>query len=394
MTGTMIFPAMVPDSSIVATMNFLNHVLPLDGWLVAIGRKHGHPTRQEAIATVEQLVNLALQWDAVGFECYHAVASFAQQRVWNPKKQNRKTGQLGGWSIRTHENVRTVASLIADIDTKLSHPDSAKYADQIEAYLAMVAFCLAVGIPLPVFVSSGGGLHCYWPLDTELTREEWEPLAQALKAAFEHHGVAADPSRTADASSILRTPGTHHHKTGRVVEAGELAGPYPLKLFDPIKKFAPKAPRRRPKAAQDAATSVLGQMWADEPTDPEKIVRQCRQLAVLKANINGPDEPIHHAAAGVFARCKPNGREYFKQMSRGYRGLPAANTDAWCEAAMDRNVAATTGPTTCKRFRDLTPPGQPGCNGCPYWGEITSPIILGRRLVPLVLPHKPPVVLK
>jgi hypothetical protein len=387
------FTAVAPDSSVVATtsssaVDFLQLVLPGDGWLVGLAHK-GDKRRQQAFSTIDELLTWLARYDVAGWDTYHACASFAQPRVWNPNKINPKTKQLGAWEIRTHANVDLVASLWIDVDTRESK-DNAAYADREEAYQAVVAFCQSVGIPLPLFVSSGGGLHCYWPLDVELDLKAWEVWAYALKAALQHHGVDADPSRTADASSVLRTPLTHHHKSGRIVAAGELVGPYPLKMFDPLKAFAPKAPRRR-KAGQAVSTdSILGQLWADEPTDPEKIVAKCQQLAALAANINGPPEPIHYAAAGVFARCKPNGREYFKQISRGYRGLPAVDTDAWCDTKMDQNLAATTGPTTCKRFKALKPAG---CDGCPYWGEITSPIILGRRIVPLVLPHKPSVVL-
>jgi hypothetical protein len=59
---------------------------------------------------------------------------------------------------------------------------------------------------------------------------------------------------------------------------------------------------------------------------------------------------------------------------------------------MDRNEAATKGPTTCEKFNKLKPLG--GCDGCPFKGEIKSPIVLGRSQMSLILPNKQPVVLK
>ncbi len=191
---------------------------------------------------------------------------------------------------------------------------------------------------------------------------------------------------------MLRTPGTTHRKSGRSVEAGALVGPYPGAAFEHLQRFAPaggqvRSPVRRPKATQAGArSSILGQMWPDEKLDPAAIVRFCRQLAALAANPSGMPEPVHHAAAGVFARCTPDGRDHFKRLSRGYRGQSADYTDTWCEMAMDRNVAATTGPTTCARFEALNPGG---CNGCPHRGKITSPIMLGRRHLPLIFSSKP-----
>jgi hypothetical protein len=83
-------------------------------------------------------------------------------------------------------------------------------------------------MPLPVFVSSGYGLHIYWVLREPLPESEWRKYANRLAALFAKHGLKVDPSRTKDSASILRPPGTHNWKNGGCVpvECGELVGPY------------------------------------------------------------------------------------------------------------------------------------------------------------------------
>ncbi|HYG26602.1 MAG TPA: hypothetical protein VD906_06835, partial [Caulobacteraceae bacterium] len=103
-----------------------------------------------------------------------------------------------------------------DIDVGEGKP----YAKRSEALKAVVAFSDAVDLPRPYVVRSGDGLHIYWPLDLDIAPGEWKPAAQMLKEAAKRHGLAQDPSRTADEASILRPVGSTHRK----------ADPKPVKM--------------------------------------------------------------------------------------------------------------------------------------------------------------------
>jgi hypothetical protein len=171
-----------------AARRFLKLILPSGGWIVGWAYKDGKRL-QKAFTRIEDLLSWLAQHEAMGFDVYHGCASFTQSKVWNPNKRHWKTHEVvGGWETRTHANVHSVASLWADIDTRLSHAN-AKYADADEATHALWSFCAQLKIPFPLLVFSGGGIHAYWPLEEELTREAWEALARALEAAFKHHGV-------------------------------------------------------------------------------------------------------------------------------------------------------------------------------------------------------------
>jgi hypothetical protein len=113
-------------------------------------------------------------------------------------------------------------------------------------------------------------------------------------------------------------------------------------------------------------------MYADAPSDPGAVTRACRQLGALAQNCSGVAEPVHYAAAGLYAHCR-NGREFFRHISHGYRQQDDATTEQWCDDAIAR--AGPHGPTTCAKFESVNPGG---CDGCRHKGSITSPIILGR----------------
>src|SRR5258708_13813373 len=191
-------------------LNFLQMILPAKGWYVGFVCKEGRK-RQAELERVEELLAWLVQHGANGFDCYHAIASFHEEKRWNAGRKK--------WEVRSHENVAAVKCLIADIDTQESKPN-VKYVDRIEAWRAGNGFHARAGIPPPLYVSSGGGLHCYWPQINELDLDQFSALGAALKRAALQRSLAIAPARSADASSILRTPGTHHWKSGRIVRTG------------------------------------------------------------------------------------------------------------------------------------------------------------------------------
>ena len=76
-------------------------------------------------------------------------------------------------SSRTKQNVQALKAIWVDLDCG----PGKDYSDQREAFSSLQQFCKATGLPKPIIVNSGRGLHIYWPLTTEIPREEWEPIA-------------------------------------------------------------------------------------------------------------------------------------------------------------------------------------------------------------------------
>jgi hypothetical protein len=223
----------------IDSLAYPRHVLPKEGFLIALAKK-GEQRRQKVFDSIEAMLEWQHRYDAAGWDVYTAYSSFVDPRgTWNEKagKFEKPRGQ---------DNVKWVGALWLDIDTQESHPDVV-YTNREQARKALEAFCQNAGLPLPLIVSSGGGLYAIWPLAKLLPLIEWKELADGLKAACVKFGLAADPARTSDGSSVLRTPGMHHHRTGRIVEViTELVGPYPVEQFEHLKKFVVE--RRAPIA--------------------------------------------------------------------------------------------------------------------------------------------------
>lgn len=341
---------------------FLQLIVPPSGWIAGWATKAGRP-RQELFEDDDAFLAWAIRQVEKGYDVYFAPASFTLGRV---------EAQRRGRKPRGHDNVDRIASLWLDIDTKESHPETAIYVDRRAAWEAVCQFCKVAALPLPLFVSSGGGIHCYWPLEEALDLQAWQALANGLKSCCTRAKLQADPTRTADSSSVLRLPGTVHWKTNRLVEIGEPAGPFPLSAFEHLKAEY-VLPERRNTNSVKPSTGMLGRLYGDTPSDPAHATRSCQQLTALERDPSAFAEPVHYAAAGLYAHCR-NGREFFLDFERaGYDG----HSDEWCNSALDR--AGLFGPTTCAKFEDVNPGG---CDGCRHKGSITSPIFLGRGYGP------------
>ena len=118
---------------------------------------------------------------------------------------------------RTHENAVYFSSLWMDIDCGATKgvPDK---KGRIQGYLTqqiglteLSKFCKTVGLPKPIIVNSGNGIHAYWLLEETLERREWEPLSHRLRDLCKEHGLIVDQS-VFEASRILRIPNTFNFK--------------------------------------------------------------------------------------------------------------------------------------------------------------------------------------
>lgn len=169
---------------------FLNHVLPSEGFKCWVAIKKGNPTHQGLVNTNEELEATLRGIDSRQWNAFFACAAYKTPN-------NRKA-----------ENVLGAKAFWLDIDAGPGKP----YADEDAAVEAVDRFAQTVGLPVPTILYSGNGVHCWWVLDRMLTPEEWKPAALRLKQLCEVHGLRADPSRTADIASILRGPQTFNWK--------------------------------------------------------------------------------------------------------------------------------------------------------------------------------------
>ena len=82
------------------------------------------------------------------------------------------------------------------------------FASKADALQQLARLCGTLGLPAPILVDSGGGIHVWFVFDEAVTPDRWRPVAQRLKDVCRAQNFAADPSRTADIASLMRLPGT------------------------------------------------------------------------------------------------------------------------------------------------------------------------------------------
>ena len=198
------------DADVSATLDFLKLVLPPEGdhWYVAsvFGGNFNHLWHRDR----SSLGSCLVEADRSGATAYHACG------VYRARDGGRKAKNSGGAS-----------SFWTDIDAG----EEKQFDTADSAHDALVDFSNAVGLPRPLSVCSGFGVHAYWPLDVVLDPETWKRYAAGLAALLRKHGIKHE--RTTDIASILRPVGTHNRKRPIIVPVTliEDNGPYELEHF-------------------------------------------------------------------------------------------------------------------------------------------------------------------
>jgi hypothetical protein len=133
-------------------LQFLRLILPDRGHYVAwIKTSHGRKYNRFA-STIEELWTVIKEADGAGHTAYHACASFKEA-----KHDPRGTPQSQRWFGRKKRNSSGGKSLWMDVDAGPGKP----YPDWRSAAQAVATFCKATGLPAPLFVRSGNGIHVY-----------------------------------------------------------------------------------------------------------------------------------------------------------------------------------------------------------------------------------------
>jgi hypothetical protein len=199
--------------------DLLRAVQPDDGWFAVVSLKGSGKElqrRQDFLSTREEVDVLAERRSKSGWNVFFGVAKYATD------------------ANRTKENVQGLKAFWLDIDCgeakaqpnlKTGRPDG--YVDQATGLVALQRFCRTVGLPRPILVNSGRGVHAYWALTGTVTREQWEPVADRLRKLCNTHELYVDPA-VFEVARILRIPGTLNYKDDPPREVTVLATAEPV----------------------------------------------------------------------------------------------------------------------------------------------------------------------
>ena len=335
------------------TLEFLEGVLSSEGHYCVFAARSRDDTRiQKFYDTLEEVERAARKFDAGGYDAYFALSTFKEPT-------NRKG-----------PNAHELKSLFLDLDCG----PSKEYPTQKAAVDALRAFCKQLSLPKPMMVNSGRGVHVYWPLTEAVSAEQWLDAAERLKRACADNGLLADPAVTADVVRILRVPFTHNYKGDPPlpVDFFGVSMPEPVALEEFTSKLGVVM---MPVTTLDLGTDALYEAYADNSENVFKTIinktvegRGCEQLKYIAMNQSEVSEPLWRAGLSIAKFCVDGDKGAEKISNRH----PNYN-----EAEMRKKLDEIKGPYTCARFDELN---EGTCRDCPLWGEIKSPIVLGKRI--------------
>jgi len=329
---------------------FYEAILPPVGPYCVVGI-NDKAVKQTFHNTIEEVIERGDELNRSNINAYFALASFNEP------------------TTRSAENAAYLRAFFLDLDCGENKP----YAVQADAYDALKKFCIDADIPLPVVVSSGRGLHAYWPLNDAIAADEWRRLAKRFKKLCLNNGLEIDTAVPADAARVLRMPDTHNFKS---------TPPLAVKLFGAVRSFdlsdiEPQLPEpeidlsEAKQFGMDDFTRQHAQVDFP-PTSFARLVRRslkgtgCAQIAHAVKEAAALPEPLWRAALSIAWRCV-DAEESVHTLSKPHPEYTPEDTIAKAEK--------TLGPMTCEWYRLNNPSG---CEGCAH--KITSPIQLGIKI--------------
>ena len=334
------------------TTEFLRGVLSSSGhYCIFAARSKDKKRIQSFYSTIDEVERAANKFDTDGFDVYFALSTFKEPT-------NRKG-----------DNAHELKSLFLDLDCG----PSKEYPTQQAAIEALRSFCKQLSLPRPTMVNSGRGVHVYWGLTESVSAEDWVNAAETLKQACADNGLLADPAVTSDVARILRVPNTHNYKGDPPLAVG-LFG---VDIAEPVvlSEFVSKLGVLKPVTKIDLGTDALYEAYADNSENVFKTIikktiegRGCEQLKFIATKQDEVSEPLWRAGLSIAKFCV-DGDKAAERIS--------SNHSDYSEELMRKKLDEIKGPYTCARFDELN---EGVCRDCPLWGEIKSPIVLGKRI--------------
>jgi len=352
------------------TLEFFQAILPAEGtYFLALFKPGYAAPAHKAFHSLDALAAAVSQIEKTNptWSIYHACSSYKQAAIDNKGKKQ----------YRVKDNWDQAKSFWADIDCGEDKASEGKgYATKREAAEAIVAFCTKTGFPRPMFIDSGNGIHCYWPLSKAIPSDTWLRIAYALKSLFAYHGLLVDPSRTADFASILRPVGSFHKKgQPKEVLCKQLAvenNPREFaqlvnNLVKDIKVQTPPVSAAMAAAAEEMNADLAQYAPNNTPTSIIEIAKHCNQVSEMRDMHGDVGYEQWRGVIGLIKHCV-EGEQIAHEWSSGVESYSEAETqskiDSW-----------STGPATCSYFESNN---KKGCDGCIHRGKVNTPMQLGK----------------
>ena len=291
-------------------------------------------------------------------------------------------GTFDGFS-RKADDCLFVRSFFIDLDVG----ETKEYATKGDAHTALYKLVGATGLPDPVVIDSGGGIHAYWIMDEDIPKDEWKPYAEKFKALCMQH-IAIDPVVTADAARIMRAPETFNYKTDPPLPTSVVSDEISVYGWSEFKAFlgGEESAQELVQDRSEESQSILDSIPKGLDEDTQSILKLdnfakmfgvlaqksvddeggCAQVKFMCENGETLDEPLWRAGLSLAKFCD-DGATAIHEFSADHPEYTYAKTE--------EKAATIPAPRTCEWFIENYPTR---CEGCQHRGKITSPIQLAR----------------
>jgi len=343
--------------------DLLNAVLPEDGWFAVVGIK-GKSIKQELVQTRQELDVIAQKFMQEERNVFFGCAKYATDQS------------------RTKANVLALKSMWVDIDCgETKAAEGVGYATQNEGLIKLQDFCKLIGLPKPIIVNSGRGLHVYWPFTEPVDRRQWEPVAARLSELCNTHNFLVD-ANVFEVARILRIPETLNFKDSPPSEVSVITAGQPIdfaaftKLLG-VKEVATPSIFNTAPLVQEAGLNVLTQSLAGNTIQKFRNImirgeHGCQQLNHAFLNQSDIPEPLWWSALTVANQCIDRDKA-IHMMSSQHPDYDVISTERKATQG-----GAEAGPHRCATFEKHNPGG---CNGCKWQGKIHGPIALSKEVL-------------
>lgn len=347
------------------TLEFLQCVLPEDGvkYLVLIDSTTGRP-KHVPFTDFDSMAQAVQTWDQKAVQVYHACSAYQQGYVEVDGKRK----------YRVSNNWLKAKAFWLDLDCGEDKAEKGEgYLTKKDAFNALKTFCRNVGLPTPLIIDSGNGLHAYWVLDRAIKSNTWVKIAVRFKAVVAHFGLIADPTATADFARILRPVGSTNKKNElKEVIAKNAPKPISAQDFAELLKAVPLPKPVTEQKQYDTSINddLISHLPPSIPVYAEIVADKCAQVGAMRDSKGDVSYEHWRGVIGVIKYCE-EGIDKAKEWSsrREETGHTQNDVDIKYETW-------SSPPTTCEFFSKCNPSG---CEGCQFRGKIKTPVVLGRK---------------
>lgn len=351
-----------PRLTVSATMNkqqFFEKVLPTQGNICVVGIQ-GDIVRPKFFETLDDAIEQVERFDTDDFNTFFAVGTYE------------------GYQRKARECI-ALRSFFVDLDCGEDKP----YPAWEEGLIALYKFVDDTGLPKPIIVNSGHGVHAYWPFDNDVDADQWKVYAERFKQFCIDSGLYIDEVVTADIARIMRAPSTRNLKREplpvEIIQDGDITTFESWKdRLGPVDKAFDLADVQR---GLDEDTKAI---YEKQNGNYEFIFNKlavaslegegCEQIRQIIVKAHDCSEPLWYAGISVAARCS-DGNSAIHRLSEDYPGYSYNET----ERKAAQSLREATWAHSCEAFEREN---SAGCTNCPFKGKLGKggPIMLARSI--------------